>query len=109
MPDSTRNWDSIGIGIITFATILAAATAAGIFAVAGQQDSYPEWARAVAAPMVTLSLLAYLAVLLFGMTTLFRERKDDRKAQIVLTARAAFLQAYSAVLSVFLVIYSRLF
>jgi len=109
MPDSQRNWDSTGIGIITFATILAAATAAGVFAVTGRQDSYPEWTRAAAASMVTISLLAYLAVLLFGMAALFRDTQDDRKAQIVLTASAVFVQAYSAVLSVFLVIYSRLF
>lgn len=59
--------------------------------------------------MVTISLLAYLAVLLFGMAALFRETQDDRKAQIVLTASATFVQAYTAVLAVFLVIYSRLF
>ena len=38
--------------------------------------------------MVTISLLSYLVVLLFGMAALFRETQDDRKAQIVLTASA---------------------
>ena len=109
MLDGFQKWDSAAIGIATFATILAAATSAGIFAVAGRQESYSEWTRAVAAFLVTGSLLAYLAVLVSSLATLFRETQLASRTQIVFTSVAVFLQAYTAVIAVFLVIYSQLF
>lgn len=108
MPDTPQKWNAAGIGISTFATILAAATSAGIFAVAGRQESYTEWERIAAASLVTGSLLAYLAVLFFGLAALFRETQAARRADTVKTAIAVLTQANTAVFAAFLVIYSQL-
>ena len=109
MPDDTQKWSSAGIGIATLATILAAATSAGVFAIAGRQESYPEWARGISALLATISLLAYLVVVVFSLAALFRETHSAKRAQIVLAAGAVFVQVYTAVFAVLLVIYSQLF
>ena len=108
MPDGWQKWDSASIGIATFTTILAAATSAGIFAVAGRQESYPEWARAAAATLVTISLLAYFTVLVFSLASLFREGQMERRALALWTASAVIAQAYTSVLAAFLLLYSKL-
>lgn len=108
MPDGWQKWDSANLGIATFTTILAAAVSAVIFAVAERQESYPEWARAAAATLVALSLLAYFAVLVFSLASLFREDLAERRALTLWTASAAIAQAYTAVLAAFLLLYSQL-
>ncbi len=108
MQNSEQNWGSAGIGIASFATILAAAVSAGIFAVATRQESYPEWGRVLAASLGTISLLAYVAVLTFGLSTLFRETQAVRRARAIWSVVAVFVQAYTAVLAVALLIYSPL-
>ena len=109
MPEGHQKWDSLGIGIATFATILAAATSAGIFAVAGRQENYPEWTLALTAILATVSLLGYLFVTVFALATLFRETPQAKRTQTVLTSFAVVVQTYSAVIAVFLVIYSQFF
>ena len=104
MPSNTQNWGSVGIGIATFARVLAAATAAGIFAVTTTQNNYPEWTRITLASLVSISLVAYLAVLLSGMAALFRQTLAAQRAVIAGSASAAFVQVYSAVLAAILLI-----
>lgn len=103
--DDMENWHSVGIGIVTFATILAAATAAGIFAVAARQEGYSDWARGLAAFAVTISLLAYAAVVVNGIATLFRESQTERKGVALNAAKAVYVQSYSAVFAAVLMIY----
>ncbi len=79
MQNNVQNWDSAVLGIATFATILAAATSAGIFAVTARQESYPEWARVVAASLTAISLLAYVATVTFSMATFSAKLKRHRE------------------------------
>ncbi|MYC35967.1 MAG: hypothetical protein F4X66_03520 [Chloroflexi bacterium] len=104
MPNSEQNWGTACIGIITFATVLAAATSAGIFAVTARQENYSEWVRALAAFLVIVSLLAYAFVTVFGLATLFRETSAEQRTEAARTARSAFVQSYSAVLAAILLI-----
>ena len=108
MQNGAPNWDSVSIGIITFATIMAAATSAGIFAVAAREESYPEGISVLAALLVTISLLAYLFVLFSSLRALFLETQAARRAQVIKTSYAVFAQAYTAVIAASLLIYSPL-
>ena len=105
MQNSVQNWDSAVLGIATFATILAAATSAGIFAVTARQESYPEWARVVAASLTAISLLAYVATITFSMATLFRETQAAQRAIAAWTAIAVLAQTYTALLAAAVLIY----
>ena len=105
MQSGAQNWDSAAIGIATFATILAAATSAGIFAVAARQESYPEWAKVAAASLTAISLLAYVASVTFSMSTLFRETQAAQRAIAAWTAIAVLAQTYTALLAAAVLIY----
>ena len=79
MQNSPRNWDSAGIGRVAFSTALAVATAAGVFAVKGLGDGLPTLTTVLATLLATISLLAYLAVVLFGLNALLGEIRQDRE------------------------------
>ena len=105
MQNSTRNWDSAGVGIVAFATALAIATAAGVFAVKELEGGLPALTTVLATFLATVSLLAYLAVVLFGLNTLLGEFQATQRERIVRAAYAFFTQAYTAVLAAGVVIY----
>lgn len=105
MQNSEQNWGAAGLAIASLATILAAAVSAGIFAVATQQDSYSELTRWSAVILATTSLVAYVFVLLFGMAALLRETPAAQRMQAARCAAAVFVQGYSAVLAITLIIY----
>ena len=105
MQNSVRNWDSAGLGIIAFATALAVASAAGIFAVRQFDSSLSQMTMVLATILATISLVAYLFVVLFGLASLFRQLQVAQRNQIVRAARAVFVQAYAAVLSIGIVMY----
>lgn len=105
MQNSARSWDSAGLGIIAFATALGVATAAGIFAVREFDDSLPEMTTVLATVLATISLVAYLFVVLFGLAALLRDFQIAQKNEIVRAVRAVFLQAYTAVLAAGIVMY----
>lgn len=99
-----QNWGSVGIGIITFATILAAATSAGIFAVAAELFSpdpslYPENIQLLITILAIASLLSYVAVVAFGLVSLFRRTQPARRSAAARTAYAASVQTYTAVVA----------
>ena len=105
----TQNWGSVSVGIITFATILAAATSAGIFAIAEElfgleQTVYPEWMRLLVMSLATASLLAYLAVLGFGLAVLFRRTQASRRMEAINVAIAVVAQSYTAVSAAVLIV-----
>ena len=105
MQNSVRNWDSAGIGIVAFATALAVATAAGVFAVKGLGDDLSTLTTVLATLLATISLLAYLAVVVFGLNALLGETETGQREQIVRATYAVFVQAYTAVLAAGVVIY----
>ena len=105
MPNSAQNWDSASLGIIAFSTTLAVATAAGILAVREFDDGLPEMTTVLATVLATVSLVAYLAVVLFGLATLLREIRTDQKELIVRIVGAVFLQVNAAVLAAGIVLY----
>ena len=105
MQISPRNWDSAGVGIVAFATALAVATAAGVFAVKELEDGLPALTTVLATFLATVSLLAYLVVVLFGLNTLLGESQGTQRERIVRAAYAFFTQAYTAVLAAGVVIY----
>ena len=105
----TQNWGSVSVGIITFATILAAATSAGIFAIAEElfgleQTVYQEWMRLLVMSLATASLLAYLAVLGFGLAVLFRRTQASRRMEAINVAIAVVAQSYTAVSAAVLIV-----
>ena len=105
MQDSVRNWDSAGIGIVSFATALAVATAAGVFVVKELEESLPAFTTVLATLLATVSLLAYLAVVLFGLNALLGEFQARQREQIVRASLAVFAQVYTAVLTAGILIY----
>ena len=114
-PGDSRNWASLSLGIVTLATILAAATSAGIFAAspalfgAMQGVVYPGWLRLFIMLLAVFSLTAYAIALGFGLTApLFRNQDTQRTGSIV-TAAFVLIQAYAAVSAVFLILIYHLF
>ncbi len=105
MPNNEPDWGSASIGIATFATILAAAASAGIFAVTARQESYSELTRSLAASLSTISLLAYAAVLTFSLAALFGKPQAARRALALWAARAVLAQAYTVALAVILLLH----
>ena len=104
MQDKVRNWDSVALGIIAFATTLAVATGAGIFAAKEFDSGLPTLTTVLATLLAAISLLAYLAVVLFGLNTLLGDSQKEQREQIVRTASGALVQAYTAVLAAGMVI-----
>ena len=104
MPDSVRNWDSAALGIISFATTLAVATGAGIFAAKEFDSGLPSLTTVLAVLLAAISLLAYLAVVLFGLNALHGESQAPQRMRIVMASYAALTQAYTAVLAAGMVI-----
>ena len=105
MRNSAMNWESVGLGIIAFATVLAVAIAAGIFAAKELEAGLPVLTTVLAMFLATISLIAYLLVVLFGLATIFRVIQSEKRAQIVNAATAVFAQAYTAVLAAGVVVY----
>lgn len=113
----SQNWTSVGIGVVTVATIMAAATAAGIFAAPqwfadgpGQgQDSYPEGFRAAAALLPVASLISYWGALFFGLIAAFRRSQASQKGEVLKAVILIYGQAGTAVSAVLLIIFARLF
>ena len=105
MQNSLRNWDSTGIGIVAFATALAVATAAGIFAVKEFEEGIPWITTILAMLLATISLVSYLLVVLFSVATLLRESQNEQREQIVKAAFSVFAQAYAAVFAAGVIIY----
>lgn len=114
----SRNWTSVGIGVVTVATIMAAATAAGIFAAPPQwladgpgpgQESYPEGFRMAAALLPVASLISYWGALFFGLIAAFRRTQASQKGEVLKAVILVWVQAGTAVSAVFLIIFARLF
>lgn len=93
------------MGIVAFATTMAVATAAGIFAMKELEGGLPALTTVLATLSATVSLLAYLAVVPFALNALLGEFQAGQRERIVWAAYAVFVQAYSAVLAAGIVIY----
>lgn len=109
----TQNWGTVSVGIITFATILVAATSAGIFAVSEElfgyeKTIYPEWMRLLVMILAMASLLAYLVVLVFGLPAIFRKTQAARRTAVSNAAGAVFVQSYTAVTAAVLIVLAQL-
>ena len=109
----TQNWGTVSVGIITFATILAAATSAGIFAVSEElfgsgEAIYPGWMRLLVMILAMASLLADLVVMVFGLPAIFRRTQAARRIAVRNAAGAAFVQAYTAVTAAVLIVLAQL-
>ena len=108
----TQNWASVSLGIVSTATILAAATAAGVFAVSSQlsgpgQEGYPEWLIALETGLAIGSLIAYGGVLVFGLSTPFFSQQTSQRYVAFRSAIALYAQAFLAILAVFLILFTR--
>lgn len=106
----TRNWESVSVGILTLATILAAATSAGIFAVAAElfhpsDAGYPGWLRLMAMFLAMASLSAYVIAVASGFASLFRRSPASGIAVTRLAAVWVFVQAYTAVTAALFIIF----
>ena len=55
--------------------------------------------------LATISLVSYLLVVLFGVTTLLREPQNEQREQFVKAAFSVLAQSYAAVLAAGIVIY----
>ena len=99
-----RNWDSAGLGIVAFATTMAVATTAGIFAAKEFDSGLPTLTTVLATALVAFSLSAYLAVVTFGLNALLADSQEAQRKQIVRAAYGAFAQAYTAALAAVIVI-----
>ena len=108
-----RNWASVSLGIVTTATILAAATSAGIFAVSSglfgsPKEGYPEWLKELSAFLAIISLLSYGAVLVFGLAAPFLSPHEAQKGEALKSAAALYAQAFSAIIAAVLIIFAQL-
>ena len=111
-PD-TQNWASVSLGIVTTATILAAATSAGIFAVSSglfgsAKGGYPEWLKELSAFLAIISLLSYGAVLVFGLAAPFLRPEEAQRGEALKSAAALYTQAFSAIIAAVLIIFAQL-
>ena len=113
-PGGSRNWAALSIAIVSLATILAAATSAGIFAAAAAlfgtaEVSYPGWLRLLIILLAGLSLTAYAVALGFGLASPFFGDPGAQRARALGSAVLVLLQAYTAVAAVFLMLIYHLF
>ena len=108
----TQNWASVSLGIVSTGTILAAATAAGIFAMSSQlsgpgQEGYPGLLITLAAVLAIGSLITYGGVLVLGLATPFFSSQASQRDEAFRAAVALNLQAFSAIIAVVLIIFAR--
>ena len=77
---SSPDWVSVGIGIMTIATIVAVATAAAAITIVREYASGGSLTVTIAAGYTAaVSLAAYYAVIVIGLSTLFLETASERK------------------------------
>ena len=91
------DWVTVGISIVTIATIVAAATTAaaiGIVLETTNDDALPITWLAVGAALA--SLAAYYTVVMTGLSTLFRAALPDREKEAKRSAIALNLQIFAA-------------
>ena len=81
------DWAGVSIGIMTVATIIAAATAAAaISVVIGDTDEDETAATMVASVMAVASLVAYYMAVLAGLTALFLQSPPGRRLLVLWSA-----------------------
>lgn len=113
-PGGSRNWAALSIAIVSLATILAAATSAGIFAAAAvlfgtAEVSYPGWLRLIVMLLAVFSLAAYAVALSFGLAAPLLGDQGAQRTGTLGAAALVLLQAYAAVAAVFLMLIYHLF
>ena len=106
----SQNWGSIATGIVTLASAIAAATSAGFFAVAPElfdpeQTTFPALLRAVVMLLTMTSLSVYLIVVVSGLAVFFCTNQADRIARIRQAAIFVWLQVYTAIISILIIIF----
>ena len=105
-PGGSRNWAALSIAIVSLATILAAATSAGIFAAAAvlfgtAEVSYPGWLRLIVMLLAVFSLAAYAVAMSFGLAAPLLGDHGAQRTGTLGAAALVLLQAYAAVAAVF--------
>ena len=84
---NSPDWVAVSLGLMTIATIIAAATAAAaIGVVRGDTDEDVTTLTAVAAAAAVASLFVYYGVVLTGLAALFRQSPQGRRHWVMLSA-----------------------
>ena len=84
---NSPDWVAVSLGLMTIATIIAAATsAAAIGVVRGDTDEDVTTLTTVAAAAAVASLFVYYAVVATGLAALFRQSPPERRNWVMLSA-----------------------
>lgn len=90
---NSPDWAAVGIGIMTIATIIAAAiAAAGISVVRGNTDEDATPVTVIAAAAAAGSLSVYYLVIVIGLSALFPKSQPEREQKVVLSAVMLIIQ-----------------
>ena len=105
MPETAgSHWESVSNGILTVATVLAAATAAGFFALAtrftGGQANCEVGLWVIVFAMMGMSLTAYAAALVSGLQVPFREGYKEKMDAVKSSAKCVGAQGILAVYAI---------
>lgn len=111
----TTDWAAASIGIITVATIIAAATVAAIISVnretggfAGVPNQGDARMTGIAAGIAVVSLWFYLLVVLAGLGALFGKSSAERELLVKVAAVGLYAQVFAIVTFAVLVILEQL-
>ena len=84
---NSPDWVAVSLGLMTIATIIAAATAAAaIGVVRGDTDADVTTLTTVAAAGAVASIAVYYLVVLAGLAALFRKSPPERRRWVTLSA-----------------------
>lgn len=95
-----RDWTTVCVGIITLATIIAAATVAASvnFSRLPAADYGPIHRTVIAGSIALFSLWAYLFVVFAGLLALFGPTSNEQEPIARLTALAFYAQVFAVVI-----------
>lgn len=106
-----RDWTAVSIGIITVATIIAAATVAAYINLDQASATPPATSNQDALPLTTvpgfvafLSLWAYLGVVSASLVALFGATAAVQRTLVQLTAFAFYAQVFAVVIFAWIII-----
>ena len=103
------DWAVVGIGMMTIATIVAVGTAAAAIALVREYasgDALP--ITTVAGGFAAMSLIAYYAVIIIGMATLFQGSPSEREKWTRRLAVLLGIQVMAVVIFAFIAIFGPL-
>lgn len=105
-----KDWSAVSVGIVTMATIIAAATVAAAINISRETSGLADANQGdaplagIAAFLSALSLGAYLVATFTGLWSLFRKPASEQEPLVKMAAAGLYAQIFAAVIFAFLAI-----